>query len=194
MKAYHFLKADMTAGMGNEPAWKVGEERTVTRVIKLCERGYHHSPSWYDALGYAPGPMACIVEVSDPVESDDTKGVSRTRKLVAARNVEHTIRLWVCDCAERALLREREAGREPDLRSWRAIEVARRFANGAATAEELDAARAAAWDAARDARAAAREAVWDAWDAAGDAACPDEVEWQRSRLDFLMEEAFGGTA
>lgn len=34
-------------------------------------------------------------------------------------------RLFASDCAERALLRERGAGREPDPRSWRAVAVAR---------------------------------------------------------------------
>ena len=58
-----------------------------------------------------------------------------------------------------------------DHRSVAALDVAERFANGLATAEELDAAGAAAWDAARDAAwaaardaagAAARDAAWDA--------------------------------
>ena len=58
-----------------------------------------------------------------------------------------------------------------DPRSIAALDVAERFANGAATAEELDGARAAAGAAARDAaRAAAWAAARDAaWAAAGDA-------------------------
>ena len=43
-----------------------------------------------------------------------------------------------CDCAERALQRERYAGREPDPRSWAAVEVARRYARGEATRDELN--------------------------------------------------------
>ena len=104
-----------------------------------------------------------------------------------------TQRIFACDCAERALMRESEAGREPDAWSWNAIAVSRRFAYGSATSEELDAAysaasaavwdaaSAAAWDAAsaaaRDAAsAAARDAAcaaaWDAACAAArDAAC-----------------------
>ena len=42
-------------------------------------------------------------------------------------------RLFACDCAERALSRERDAGREPDPRSWAAVEIARRYARGEAT-------------------------------------------------------------
>ena len=55
---------------------------------------------------------------------------------------------FACWCAVQALLREREAGREPDPRSWAAIEVKRQWLRGEATNSELAAARAAAWDAA----------------------------------------------
>jgi hypothetical protein len=70
-------------------------------------------------------------------------------------------RLFAADCAERALVRERAAGREPDERSWEAIRVSRAYARGDATEEELAAARDAAW--------AAWEAAWDAARAALDA-------------------------
>jgi hypothetical protein len=54
-------------------------------------------------------------------------------------------RLIACACARRALEAERAAGREPDQRSWRAVEVAERFARGEATDQELAAARNEAW-------------------------------------------------
>ena len=118
-----------------------------------------------------------------------------TARQVAAADISAEDRLWVliyvalndrqrrlfaADCAERALLREREAGHEPDPRSWRAVEVARRFANGNATAEELS----AAWAAARDAaRAAARDAAWDAArDAARESArAATDPAWESAR-------------
>jgi hypothetical protein len=72
-----------------------------------------------------------------------------------------------------------------DPKSIAALDVAERFANGAATQEELDAARDAAWDAARD---AARAAAWDAardaaWDAARDAAwdAARDAAWDAAR-------------
>ena len=75
-----------------------------------------------------------------------------------------------------------------DPRSIAALDVAERFANGAATAEELDgaraAARAAAWAAARAAAGdaagdAARAAAWDAaWAAARDGASETERQAQ----------------
>jgi hypothetical protein len=57
-----------------------------------------------------------------------------------------------------------------DERSVNALDVAERYANGAATDEELAAAHAAAADATSDARAAARAAADDAADAARAAA------------------------
>ncbi len=60
--AYHFLRDDYTTGCGNEPPWKVGKTRTIQGTIAICEKGYHASPSWYSALSYADGSIACIVD------------------------------------------------------------------------------------------------------------------------------------
>ena len=96
----------------------------------------------------------------------------------------HIQRHFACDCAERALRR----AKVKDKRLWKAVEVARRYAEGRAELSELadakDAARAAAGSAARAAagsaaRAAAGSAAWAtagsaagsaAWDAAWNAA------------------------
>ena len=76
---------------------------------------------------------------------------------------DRDIRLFATWCAREAL----KLIENPDQRSVDACNVAERYANGYATDEELDAAWAAAWDAARAARAAARDAAWAAaWDAA----------------------------
>ncbi len=149
--AYHFLNADMTAGAGRERAWEIGETRSVSGPGRLCHWGYHSSPSWRDAFYYALGPVACLVEVSDPVriEMDSNPGrkqVSLRRKLLAARDCTRELRLFACDCAERALGRERERGREPDMRCWAAIEVARRYAQSKANSVELKSAHDAAAD------------------------------------------------
>ena len=202
MKAYHFLRDDMTSSQGAEPPWQVGEERSMGGELILCERGYHHSPSWYDALGYDPGHIACIVEVSDPVAGDGTKAVSRTRKLIAAASIEHVLRLWACECAERALLTQRGAGREPDPRSWRAIEVARAYTMDAASIEDLVAARSAAssaaWSAAwLAASSAARSTAWLAAESAAESARSAdadawlaELAWQRQRLNEMVDAVF----
>jgi len=125
-------------------------------------------------------------------------------------------RLFACDCAERALTRERKAGREPDKRSWQAIEVSRRYARGGATDEELataeSAARAAAWGAAMyaamyAARAAAwgaamyaamyavraaAGAAWAAWTATRVTARAAECEWQIAHALEMMDAREGG--
>jgi len=79
-----------------------------------------------------------------------------------------------------ALTRERRAGREPDPRSWEAVRVARFYAEGLATQDELAAARYGAraaslkfLDSDRPAGAAwavARVAVWTSTAVAADAA------------------------
>ncbi len=183
MKAYHFLKDNMEAGSGIEKAWKIGEEREYGGDIAMCSRGYHSSPSWYEALGYAPGSMACIVEIPSvkrgTIKGDD-KSVSPKRKLVDCRNTEKVLGAWACDCVERAL---KKAG-VTDKRSWNAIKVVRLFSRGEATSKELAAAGAAAG-------AAARAAAWDAAGAAaGDAAWDAEIKWQKRRLNWYMKKLF----
>jgi immunity protein 5 of polymorphic toxin system len=215
--AYHFLRADFTAGSGNEKPWEIGEERTVEGPIELCTSGYHSSPTLWDALSYAPGLLACLVEISEPIAKDETKQVSQSRKLVKAVNIERDLRLFAVDCAERVLhLFEHKCPN--DDRPRKAIQAARDFANGkidaaaraaagaaagdaawaAARAAAGDAARAAAraaaGDAARDAaRAAAGAAAWAAARAAAGAAAwaaawAAETKWQKEHF----EQMFGG--
>ena len=94
-----------------------------------------------------------------------------------------TICLFACDVTERALKRERKAGREPDPRSWEAVRVSRLYTDGKATAEELGAAGAAAgaaWEAAWEAERAAwaaREVAAAAWAAAGAARAAAGAAW-----------------
>lgn len=91
------------------------------------------------------------------------------------------LRHFACDCADdvRHLM--------TDKRSTDAIDVARRFADGLATKDELDAAWDAAWGAAREAALAAaqtdaRDSAWDAaWAAAREAA--REAAWSVARTD-----------
>ena len=78
---------------------------------------------------------------------------------------------FVCDVAERALMAERAAGREPHADSWNAIAVRRRWLRGEATDEDVRqayvAANAAAYAAdAAHAAHAARAAAYAAYAAA----------------------------
>ena len=91
--------------------------------------------------------------------SDDDKLWCLLRPEVVPERKLHEL---ACDYAERALERERKAGREPDERSWAAIETTRRWLRGEATDQELAAAGTSAW---------AAERQWQLTQAA-EAACP----------------------
>lgn len=98
-------------------------------------------------------------------------------------NKERDLRLFACDCAERALNREREAGREPDRRSYDAVKVVRRFAVGEATEEERSAAATHAYAAAATATAAYAHAAY------AYAEKRAEREWQAERLCHYLDNA-----
>ena len=157
-------------------------------ALEPCRRGYHLCRE-SDLVNWL-GPVIWIAEYDgdrvDVNDVDEGKVVVRRARLVS--RVPHwnaqSARLFACDCAERALNRERERGGEPDPRSWESITVARRFARGEATQEELAAAWDAAWTAAWD---AARAAAWTAaWAAARDAAWATERQWQTERLHWYL--------
>jgi len=115
---------------------------------------------------------------------------------------DREIRLFTVDCARQV------QHLMTDPRSLAALDVAERFANGLATSEELDTARAAARDAARaaagaaarDAADAARAAAWDAARAAARAAARDttwDAAWDttwaaaRAKQEELFLKYFG---
>lgn len=138
--------------------------------IKACRYGYHLASGETQLLDWF-GPT---IYVAEPCPDHDVVDAANKMVTCRVRLVRKTVwddrvaRLFAADCAEAALLGERAYGREPDVRSWEAVEVAHRYANGFVTDEERAAAWAAAW-------AVARAAVWtDAgeavWAAAGVAA------------------------
>jgi hypothetical protein len=114
--------------------WRIGQRRTLKGEIIPCQYGYHASPSLWDALRYAPGALACKVELSGTiVPHGDDKYAASTRKLVAAVNVERELRLFAADCAEHVLYLFEEKYPDDD-RPRKAIQAARDFANGLITA------------------------------------------------------------
>ena len=196
--------------------WRIGQRRTLKGEIIPCQYGYHASPSLWDALRYAPGALACKVELSGTiVPHGDDKYAASTRKLVAAVNVERELRLFAADCAEHVLYLFEEKYPDDD-RPRKAIQAARDFANGlitaanaayaayaanaavvanAANAYAANAAAAAAAAAAADASYAAAYAINAAYAgryAASHAATAHagrsaEKEWQREQF----EQRFG---
>lgn len=138
--------------------------------LEACKNGYHLCSAvqlinWLDEGIYEAEYDGDIIEADD-------KYVVRKCRLVSRVETwnDRTARLFACWCAEQVLpIYEKQ--RPNDDRPRKAIETARRFADGQATADELDAARAVAWSAAWDTeKAAERAAAWNAWDAAWDAA------------------------
>ena len=133
-----------------------------TGPVVLCERGFHASRRAINALTYAPGAIVCRVRCSGEIVEDGDKIACSERTVLWMADATRVLRLFACDVAEDALLAERKRGREPHADSWRAIEVARRWADGKATEAE----RSAAWSAASAAESAARSAAWSAASAA----------------------------
>ena len=122
----------------------------------------------------------------------DTLGVEDAIwSLRSLEGVDREIRLFTCDCAERSLPIY-EAKHPNDMRPRTVIGVARRYANGEATAEELTTARDAAWDA-----RTTWDAAWDAtWDAAGAAAlAARDAAWDaRTTWDAALAAALAARA
>ena len=149
----------------DDGSWTPGEwmPELVGPLVE-CKNGYHlvtleQLPGWLNERIFVAEVAGEIIK-----SSDKEKWVARKVRLVSETAWdERTARLFACDCAEHVLpIYEQDY---PDDNCPRhAIEVARRYANGEATVQELTAAR----DAARDAACRATGDV--AWHATGDAA------------------------
>ena len=176
---YKVLGEDMRSCHGGDHVWTPGEW-TPTIEPRMCEQGWHLCRGPVQLLEWL-GPQIWMAEARGTVvESADKICVASCRiiRRIDAWNPT-TARLLACDCAERPLHRERQAGREPDPRSWDVLRVARAYAVGAASQDQLDAARDAAWDAEDAAKGAAKGAAWAAARAAArDAA---EAAWDAAR-------------
>ena len=196
IQVWHFIRADRLTGVGRLHV-EVGQTLTVEGPLKLCEHGLHGSRKALDALYYAPGPVACKDEIWGDIIEDNDKLCGRYRKCLAMIDATTVLHEFACLCAERALTREREMGREPDPRSWAAIEAKRKWLRGEIDDAKLAAARDAARAAARDAAwAAAEDAAWaaaraTAWDAARDAAWDAQNAKLEEMLNALLEEVEG---
>ena len=130
---------------GGDHEWVVGEWVSVKTPVIPCEHGIHLCDP--DNLVAWCAPALWVAEYDgEAIVQSDKRVVERARVVRRVETwTETSARLFAADCAERALIRERAAGREPDARSWAAIDAARAYARG----EIDDAARAAAWAAER---------------------------------------------
>lgn len=207
--AYWFAMADKQgrAYSPNKPdeKWTVGQARTLNGEIIPCRYGFHGSSTLWQALDYAPGPLACKVELSGTIVQEHDKLAASQKTLLAAVNVERELRLFAADCAER-VLHIFELEYPHDDRPRKAIAAARDYADGridyaamaaanaAANAAALvlpwRSAWAAAWAAGTAAWVAARSAAWYARSAVVNAARSEEHKWQRRRFEELFAGIF----
>ena len=211
MTYYKVLAADgVSPQHGGSGKWfipkgkRVGKWMPAIKDIQPCARGYHFVN--IEQLLQWLGPTLYEIEVRGQVIHQADKSVAEQARLV--RKVEtwndKNLRFYAADCAKRVLgLYEKQYPK--DDRPRKAIQAARDFANGLIT---KDAARDAAYAAARDANAAARDdardaayaaahaanaaardaayAARDAANAAAKAAYADEKTWQIERLKYYL--------
>lgn len=175
-KPYHGGNGQWSLPTRNDDGtWAPGEWMPpVEGEIMPCENGYHLCET-RDLINWF-APALYVAEGRGDNVRDGNKTVFREARLL--RPIEtlngRMSRLFACDCAEH-VLHLFEARHPEDNRPQDCIAIARRYANGDATKDELAAAGDAAWAAARAARAAA-----------GDARAAEQ-EWQIAWLLKLLK-------
>ena len=192
---WHFLRQNWETDSGSIKT-KIGETYHVEPPIKICSHGLHGSRKVLDALGYSAGPVLTLCEVWGEFDEQSDKVVAEFRRPLWGKDISPELNEWACCNAEVALL----IAEVEDPRSWNVIEAKRAWLRGEISDEELAAAWAAAWDAARDvawaaawdaardvawdaARAAAQDVAWDAaWDAARDA---QQIDLESRMVEIL---------
>ena len=157
---------------------------SVEGDLVQCRNGLHVMRSGDVSRYY--GELLFEAEVRGDMLECDHEVVVREMRIVRQTLMDECRwRLHACDCAARSLARVDT----PDARSVNAVVVARRYAIGDATDDELAAAHAAAWAAAYAGAAAyaaweagAYAAAYSAWEAAAEAPAAAERAWQAQRL------------
>jgi hypothetical protein len=167
---------------------KPGKWLPKIKELYMCESGYHvclkkDLQNWLNDDLYVVEIRGGMIDGDDKVAAEQMRFI----KKVEGWNKKN-LRLAAVEIVRRIALPVWKKNNPDDTEIKKVLGVVKRYANGNATDNELaaawdaaraaawdaarDAARAAAWDAARDAaRAAARAAAWDAaWDAARAAA------------------------
>jgi len=169
MIGYWFSKEDGTTTHLFAPA-KIGKTDTYNGTPIPCQHGLHFSPTPWDALQYASGPILWEVESpddaiphGDPVNKYAGNwrtylrraDLTRAMRIFSAKQALYVIHLWDAPAIVGKYLRDEAQGKDrTDIRdaAWAAASAA---AWDAASADS-----AAAWAAVRDpARDAARDAA-----------------------------------
>ncbi len=170
------------------------------RDMKPCSGGFRDATKKLGGIkSWTNTPKTIREMLEADVSGEDVIWAFARPEVIGAR----MSRLFACAVAE-SVLPIFEAQYPDDARPRQAIDVARRYANGLATEDELDAAKAPAWDAAlavrtaarpaaQNAALAARSAVWDsarsaAWDAARAAASDAAVDAKMREFAVLLAD------
>lgn len=190
-KFYKVLSEGRKSCYGGEMTWEPGLWYEISGELVPCKNGFHLCKD-EDLLDWL-GEEVWEAEVEGEIIDHDNKVVVRKARITKRCNLtDRNARLFACDCAQQV------AHLIPGPEAQECIDVARRYAEGNASYEELSAAREAAWEKTREAAwdpagavAAAREAVWStadlvAWVAARNAA------WASARATAKAEA--GATA
>ena len=180
---YKVLNEDGSACHGGKGKWHLpvppdpGRWMPKIKVIDPCNAGYHLCRR-RDLLFWLC-PVIWEAEGDGDFMECENKVVFQTARLIRRLDTwnEVSARLFACDCADHVV------HFPDDVRCAEAIKVARLYAAGKATVEELAAAREAAWAASEAA------AAWSpAWSPAWAAARAAEHECQTERLFFYLGE------
>jgi hypothetical protein len=164
--AWHFVANNRKLAHSGEPL-ELNRTYRVAGEIVPCQNGLHGSLRLIDALQYAPGSILTCCSYGGTIEYEADKLAASERTVLWIGDIEPILHEAACHFAENAL----RVAKVTDPRSWAVIEAKRAWLRGEITDKELAAARAAAWDAARNAvsaaarnaaRAAASDAAWDA--------------------------------
>jgi hypothetical protein len=165
IQGWHFVNGTLRDG---RPIPNDGEVLRYTGPLVMCESGLHASKEPFDALQYAPGPTLCLVNCAGEIVEGDDKLICTERTIIARMDATDLMRYFA----------RMQALSVIHLWDTEPKDVVLDFlmtGDESLRAAARDAARAAAWAAARDAaRADARDAAWAAaWAAARDAARAD---------------------
>ena len=142
MNAYWFSKKDGCTQHQAEPA-VVGKTDTYTGEIVPCHSGLHASPTPWDALTYAPGPIIWVVDIPDNAISHENpidKYAASSRKYLFKLDTTKILRQFAAQCALDV------------FDKWSPPDVVREYIEGTARGEDKSSIRDAAWGAARDAQ------------------------------------------
>ena len=167
MKAWHFLHSSGALRYGDGRRPEVGRKlRCAVHKVRMCEYGFHGSVKALDALGYAPGPIACRVEMGGFIKCGCDKVVASERTILkmidATKILDKFARLCALDV----------------VHLWDAPEVVVRYLKCGEEREE-------AYDAADDAYAAAANTA-----AAYAARAEYTVDKQNQRLVRMLNKGF----